>query len=122
MLVDVVGLDTMREAGSPEEFRTGLAGLGSGLAGDQAEAVYDGIRDCGIDLGKELRDEYTSRDDFDAKTRTCLAGVLTPKAAREYLVTVFSEGIAVADSGPTAAAVAECLGEKIDTGAPSDTD
>ena len=114
-LVDVVGLDAMREAGTPEAFRVGAAGLGSGLAGDQAEAVYDGLVECGIDLGEELRQEYTTRKEFDARTRRCLSGVLTPEAAREYLVTVFEKGTEVADRGPVAAGVAGCLGEELDS-------
>lgn len=114
-LVDVVGLDAMREAGTPEAFRVGAAGLGSGLAGSQAEEVYDGLVECGIDLGKELRQEYTTRKEFDAKTRKCLSGVLTPEAARTYLVTVFEKGTEVADRGPVAAGVAGCMGQKLDS-------
>ncbi|MGN0063273.1 MAG: hypothetical protein ACI379_03445 [Nocardioides sp.] len=121
-LVDAVGLDAIREAGTPEEIRDGSAGLGTGLAGEDAAQVYDGFVECGIDLGEELRTEYTAREEFTKKQRACLSDVLTPKATREYFITVFAEGAQSADAGELATAVKECIGITDETESPKVTE
>ncbi len=118
-LVDAVGLQTLREAGTPEEIKDGSAGLGTGLAGDQAATVYDGFVECGIDLGKELRTEYTARKEFTRKQQACLRTILTPDATRQYFITVFAEGTPTADGGELATGVKKCIGVSDESPSPS---
>lgn len=101
-LIDVVGLDTVKAVGTPEEF----AGKGNDLELDhldinrtQGEEIYANFDECGVDLRRTMVEELVKDEGVDAKTEACLDDAITEGRLEDFFVTVMVEGEEKAEGG-----------------------
>ncbi|WP_110180578.1 hypothetical protein [Nocardioides solisilvae] len=93
--VDVVGLDKVKEAGSPEEFGEGTDDLDFStleLTEDQGNDIYDNFEECGVDLRDEMLKEMSADDSIPAESKECVEDAITEDALRDFFVTSMVEG------------------------------
>lgn len=94
-LVDVVGIDKVKAAGTPEDF----AGKGDDLEFDhldisreQGEEIYANFDECGVDLRETMMAEMAEDDTVDAETKACLDEAVTEERLEDFFVTIMVEG------------------------------
>lgn len=98
-MIDVVGIDKVKEAGTPEE----LAGATEDdsdamdlkkleIDRDQGEEIYDKFDDCGVDLRQEMLDSMQEDADMSAEAQKCVEDALTDDLLKDFFVTTMVEG------------------------------
>lgn len=102
--VQVIGVDRFEEAGiSPADIRDSDSGdpegIGTdmdlsdvGLSEDEANQIYDGFGDCGLDFRELMFEQMRADGDITPEIEECVDQVLTDDAVRTLMVTGMMEG------------------------------
>lgn len=94
-VVDVVGLQALEEAGTPEEFTEEGGDMNFGsleLTTEQGEDVYDTFADCGIDLRQEFIDSLGEDDEINPETAACIESALDEETLKEFMIAGIVDG------------------------------
>lgn len=105
VVVDVIGVDRLREAATPEEIREnasgeGISALGIRLDEDQATAVYDRGSEC-IDYRQLVLDSLRQRNYTDQQVE-CVDQYLTEDLLRDSVVAGIMEDAQAAQEASAA--------------------
>lgn len=93
--IDVVGIDRIKKAGSPEEFGSSSDDLNFqelDLTRDEGEEIYAKFGDCGVDMREEMMSSMAEDDELDETSKKCLEDALTDERLEDFFVTSMVEG------------------------------
>lgn len=93
--VDVVGLERMEKAGTPEEFGKASDDLqfkDLDLEREEGDEIYDQFGECGVDLREALLADMTEDDSMAPEVKTCVEGAVSDENLRQFFVTIMTKG------------------------------
>jgi len=93
--IDVVGLDKIKEAGTPKQFAEQSDDLQFkklDLTRDQGGEIYDQFEECGVDLRATLLEELLSDDKMSAEAKNCIEKAVSDEKLREFFITLMVSG------------------------------
>lgn len=93
--VDEVGIDKVKEQGTPEEFASGAGELDFtklDLSEDQGNNIYDNFDECGVDLREAMLSELNADDTIPAESKDCVEDAISEDALRDFFVTSMVDG------------------------------
>jgi hypothetical protein len=96
VLVDVVGMDELRDVGTPREVATGdksLAGLGVEASDEQVDEIYAGVKECGDPAEGFFRElAIIGGGELAGPVVECFKGKLDEELLRDIVVTRLVDG------------------------------
>lgn len=94
-MIDVIGIDQVKAAGTPEEFSAGGGTMDMStvdLDRSQGEEIYSKFGSCGIDLRDMMLEEMAQGGEIPAEQQSCMEDAITDENLQNFFVGAMVDG------------------------------